>query len=183
MGADIHMFVEYSCRSIGDEVRWNAFSGEINGCRDYELFALLANVRGSGALFAPRGLPDAIGWEAEGAFYRLVSYEPALAFDNTPLPLDEREVTADTAEMWVQKYGSHYRGTRVKNGKPLMVSQPDWHRASWLTAAEFRKVLEARDAQNPAWKVHISYWAVLAAMAAFDRASGHSSRLVFWFDN
>src|SRR5207237_4553244 len=52
MGADIHGFLEYR---VGD--RWFGIDDGWHPGRDYELFPLLANVRGQGALYPPRGIP------------------------------------------------------------------------------------------------------------------------------
>ncbi|MCI5065264.1 hypothetical protein MRY87_06035 [bacterium] len=54
MGCDIHAWVEY--RSSG-ESEAQVF-GEIWFGRNYELFGLIAGVRGYEMLFSPRGLPE-----------------------------------------------------------------------------------------------------------------------------
>ena len=63
MGCDIHLYIE-SKTGLGD-FGWESFGGRIDVGRNYELFGLLAGVRGTReALVAPRGLPGDISVRA-----------------------------------------------------------------------------------------------------------------------
>ena len=67
MGCDIHGHIEVRYR--GDN-RWY-HSMQIEGVRDYEIFARLANVRNYNELEAinPKGLPSDISWETNEDFF------------------------------------------------------------------------------------------------------------------
>ena len=186
MGADIHTFIEYAYVRESDDERpesWYSFGGRINPSRDYEMFALLANVRGIGALYPPRGVPDQLSWTTRDAFYMTVLHEPRLDFANNPLPAEEGEVSAETAAGWVARGYSRYEGTDPTTGRPLRITHPDWHSPSWLTLSEFDRVLAAHKRNTIGGRVHPGWLALRAALKAFDDAPGFKARLVFWFDN
>lgn len=73
MGADIHPYVEtvtrYRHHPDGQEHCATRSWGKLSLTRNYDIFALLANVRGTGALFEPRGIPLKPGWMAETDYY------------------------------------------------------------------------------------------------------------------
>ena len=165
MGCDIHCYIEYK-----DGDSFNDFGGRINPGRNYEMFELMAGVRGevANALIEPRGMPQDAGSSAR--------------YDNTHFiykgATDDHSIEPEKAEKWVKDGIAEY--IYDNQGKPTWVTNPDWHSHSWLTTAEFAKVLRSYKAKAP-YSV-VEYEAILAAMQSFEDA-GFSARLVFWFDN
>lgn len=162
MGADVHIYPEYAVK-YDDKLSWLPLSGRIHGSRDYGLFGKLAGVRGGQALICPRGLPADAGYEARND-NQLFVYDAAESSEY---------VKSETAAAWVANGSSEYTDETKK-----WVTHPDWHSHTWLTAAEFRRVLEA-----PSEHAHSdSYWALLAMLEEMERR-GKNARLVLWFDN
>ena len=75
MGCDIHMFIEYKERSDTEWKDGNLYKRDFDEdtfetimlkseSRSYELFATLANVRGTGGICDPRGLPNDVSKRA-----------------------------------------------------------------------------------------------------------------------
>lgn len=174
MGADIHMYVEYASKKPGyfEETQgkryWRPFGGRTNPGRDYWLFTLLADVRGSGALIEPRGMPDDAGWYAA---------------DDNQLYITETEgddyVTMEEAQRYVS-YGSKF--INGHDGKPVWVTNPDWHSHSWLTVDELQQVFDAYNKKHGEL-VGLEYRAMLDAMRTLENGGNNDVRVVFWFDN
>lgn len=160
MGADIHAYIEYS----SSEGRWRPFARP-DLPRDYQMFSLLADVRGSGILYPLRGMPSDAGWAAESDNQMFISDTP---YDKYAKPKD--------AARWVASGSSTY--ILDAGGKPAWVTHPDWHSHSWLNTQEFGHVLDSYQEEPP-----ISYFATLAAMVALETQDSTTARLVFWFDN
>lgn len=77
--------------------------------------------------------------------------------------------------------GLYFERTLV-DGNYHMIPCPDWHSASWLTAAEVRAALSHHG--RPLEECGPEFRAAVAAMDELDRCFGSdASRLVFWFDN
>jgi hypothetical protein len=172
MGCDIHAYVEYRKREPVDdyELRWRDFGGRINPERNYRIFGKLAGVRRDvEVLVAPvRGLPDDLGWQANGDYWLWISYSGESG---------EGVVTSEQAAKW-HGYGRRYRGKTTSGehvGKPTHIEDPDWHTPSWVTPDEWERALD-EDATE------IEYHAMLAAMRRMEQ-SGYLARVVFWFDN
>lgn len=214
MGCDIHCYIEYREREKlvingGKENGWRSFGGRINPGRNYALFTLMAGVRewvGKDIkLFEPRGLPGDIGYSAsDDNFLYITDGEVCKCGDC-------RSVTAEVAARWVEGGSSEYKNDR--DGKPQWVSGPDWHSHSWLSASEYRQVLERyKVVEQENWeqreadrvslveklggRVKEESWLnepcehyvepkYHAILAAMEsfEAMGYESRLVFWFDN
>lgn len=173
MGCDIHMYVEYTKSDLTPEQRkkygWGSWGGRINPGRDYELFGLLADIRGGSAIFPPRGLPDGLGFYSRWDSHMLIS-------ENTVEPNFCTLKQAQEYAKW---------GAKIHNdvhGKPMFVDNPDWHSHSWLNTIEFEHVLNARKLgeYGPA---DIDYYALLSAMKTLEENGSRESRVVFWFDN
>jgi hypothetical protein len=65
MGCDIHMFIEYSPYEGQGGRSWRSMGGRYNPGRDYDMFEVMAGVRGDAAVFEPRGVPEGhLSWEA-----------------------------------------------------------------------------------------------------------------------
>lgn len=145
MGCDIHAYLEYG------EGR---FFGDVSLGRDYALFGMLTDgtVRspnGPACAPAPRGLPDDVSWDVSRAYY--IRVEPDADGDLAPED-GERAVCYSNAIRYA-RYGAHFaerrRGKiRRLHGTPgpsarVLVSNPDWHTASWLSSEEFDRVIQA----------------------------------------
>jgi len=164
MGCDIHCYIEY--RREGGS--WDSFGGEISPGRCYDLFELLAGVRGSKekAVVPPRGMPGDPAFRADLDHKFLISTGGG-----------DGHTTPEMAARYVKDCGAKY----IMGGPGVIgwVTNPDFHTHSWLTVEELREVLiqyHRLASECP------EYHAMLAAMMMFER-SGCESRLVFWFDN
>jgi hypothetical protein len=163
MGCDIHCYVEYKDRS--GSTHWNSFGERINPGRDYQLFALLAGVRGEGEpLYPVRGVPAGLGYYASIDYWLYISDD---------YPDSEGCCSTETAHAYAID-GSHYSEDKSR------ISNPDWHSHSWLTTAEYNNCLDACD-QLPYHYSLVEYRALLAAMRSLENT--HDVRMVFWFDN
>jgi hypothetical protein len=158
MGCDIHCYLEYKTPSWN---AWQSFGGRTRVDRNYQLFALLADVRNGGQVSPvadPRGFPEDAGYAATDDNWLLISDGDG-----------DGCCSVKEAERYVTACGSRYRDSTKQR-----VSHPDWHSHSWLTTDEFAKAVIL--AGGPECR------ALLAAMRSFE-TEGMSSRLVFWFDN
>jgi len=169
MGCDIHLFVEYRFRAghFG-----SLTTDEFSLPRNYAIFGALAGVRMKElAHIAVRGFPDDASDYAQEAYYWRVCEEADYSdgFDGiwfTVLPKD--------AEDYI------HRGFSRKKPGPRsdLISDPDAHHASWLTAPEFRDALTV--AATASGEPSQEYLAVAAALHVLEP---DESRVVFWFDN
>lgn len=176
MGCDIHCYVEYQVSYFGEEPRWASFGNRINPGRDYELFALMADVRNYYSpriepLYTPRGLPEDVGLSAR--------------WDNTLYVTDEERadygsVTRAVADIWLANNTTTVAKTKG-NGVTAAVHHPDWHSHSWLNVDELAAVFRVYRAAHKR-PVGLEYRALLSAMRYLKREST-GVRLVFWFDN
>jgi hypothetical protein len=197
MGCDIHAYLEF--KRPQDE-RWVSFGKQLSLGRNYRLFALLANVRGDGAVIPPKGIPRDLGYHAQDAYLLWVTDQYPDGDGSTSTAKARRWVAQGISEWWTpeRKY----------------VTDPDAHTPSWLTTAEYADVLRAYQEHRPeweeeaareievvrrrdptlyeafyarreagtAWALDVCYSAALGAMCAAEEA-GHAARLVLWFDN
>jgi len=172
LGCDIHIFIEHKSKSSSV---WYGFGGEIFLPRNYNLFGLLAGVRGGDSIFPPRGIPDDIDITCQECWFIRV---------NDDLVAHDGYCSESDAKYWVSMGCS----TPVYHGDTLnilKVSGPDWHTPSWLNLEEYEQVLKVLESKYEAEgynSIDPSYYAILGAMAAF-REVDHESRIVFWFDN
>lgn len=164
MGCDIHCYIEYKGPYDDRDNRWSPFGGRINPGRNYYMFERMAGVRGDplNALVPPRGLPEKLAYNSSDDYWLYVS-------DTADKSFVEGVATRLDAERWVNTGWAMYRDTEKK-----YVSHPDWHSPSWLTCAEFERVITDIDPTH----ADEQYWAMLAAMKQLNHA-----RVVFWFDN
>jgi len=204
MGCDIHIYIEYKNRKIrsdGSKHNWLSHGGRINGGRNYGLFALMADIRNYDELsvaVAPRGMPDDAAYYAVNDDRMYICEE---AGDNY--------VKMKRAEQWVNDGSSIFINDR--DGKPVCVTNPDWHSHSWLTTNEFESIFntylemenvwhtsrvnnhqelvnhnniskESWAYEPPNMNIEPSYQAILASMKRFEEL-GYDARIVFWFDN
>lgn len=165
MGSDIHAYVEQK----EHDNWWHLAS--VSAGRNYEMFGLLAGVRGSKPLYPPKGIPDDIGW--------VVQEEYTLWVTDNICDCGERRCTPADAERWVRSGSSKWY-----DDKCHWVTHPDWHTPSWLTMAELENVIEKFDqlyydeTHTPSRR----YVAIHGMMAEMERHC-IQTRFVFWFDN
>lgn len=172
MGCDIHTYIEYEAYPDSDRHAWWCMGGRYNPGRDYLMFDIMAGVRGSDhTLFEPRGLPDNIGWEVTDEAYLRISDEYAN---------QEGYCSEQQARQW--STGAYAERLIERDGKPVLVSHPDWHSHSWLTADELAQCLGQYTLVSEYGPYDVGWDAILATMRAFEDR-GVRSRLVFWFDN
>jgi hypothetical protein len=175
------------------------------------MYRLLANVRGEGALYPPRGLPSDAGDDACRAYYH-----PVVETEAEVLRGRGRvdAVTRADAEYYVVRGWSEW----LESNGVQFINNPEYHHASWLTAAEFRHVVDyyiahkldflqqrhldilTRDRESmsdeeyqrrlatPDWDTSVppEQWLhgefrMLLAAIEAGTACGYQVRLVFWF--
>ncbi len=193
MGADIHMYVEYTDKetlekfnrgeknSRGELIKpyWRHFGGKINPGRDYWMFGFLS--KGVRSDFSngipPKGLPpfDELSYHSRNDSVCYITDNP---------DTDGNSVTLETALRWSE--GGRYKIINNREGTPTWVEHPDWHSHNWLTTEEYETAInnyiieceKSGEIDTPP----IEYMAILSAMKTFDE-NGYVSRVVFWFDN
>lgn len=138
----------------------------MNPGRDYRLFGQLAGVRGGDPIYPARGLPEKLGYEADGDWW--------LYLVDDGKDLSEGMATRSSAAGWVAGGSSVYR--KNTDGFDTWVSDPDAHTPSWLSWQEFRRCVLAVPDCDAKWR------AVVAAMGSMEN-EGFETRVVFWFDN
>lgn len=198
MGADIHMYIEYTEKSELEKYQrgekfdihgeptkpyWRDFGSKINPGRNYWMFGFLSKgVRSNFSNGMPqKGLPpfDELAYNSRNDSVCYIT-ENADSVDNS--------VTIDTAMKWAE-YGRKIINNR--DGKPTWVEHPDWHSHNWLTTEEFETAinnyveycrLDSEGEVGETIGAPIEYLAILSVMKTFEE-NGFVSRLVFWFDN
>jgi hypothetical protein len=191
MGADIHMYLEYTTKEELEEYQrgerrdrhgnpakpyWRNFGSRINPGRNYWMFGFLSKgVRTDFSDGLPaKGLPE---FDEMGYYTRIdsVSY---ISDEAT----SDNEVTLEKAMKWAQSGCKLHKNS---SGKPQWVDHPDWHSHTWLTADEYEYAINkykeycesVGEIDNP-----IEYIALLSAMKTFEE-NGCATRLIIWFDN
>jgi hypothetical protein len=127
MGCDIHAYLQEI--EPKRAYAWG-FGGEIHISRNYDLFGLLAGVRGGEAIFEPRGVPDVLCYQIEGDYYLTISDKRGTNEDG------EHTCSSESADSWLEhKCSQHHPKDKNK------ITHPDWHTPSWLNTEEFERVL------------------------------------------
>lgn len=129
------------------------------------MFGLIAQVRGEKQLFAPKGIPENLGFSAQDDWYLLISEDKGA--DNI-----EGYTSLHNAERWKNSMGCKIV---EYDGKPHKVEHPDWHTPTWLTPSELRQALERTNDKDV-------YNAILIMMEALEKED-KIVRMVIWFDN
>ena len=162
MGCDIHIIAEtkkngkwtrstekvfknpYYRENDESSFDWNKNEFEIDppSSRNYDWFAILANVRngigfagistgeGFGIVSEPKGLPEDLSNESDSYFYMPVTNDPKLVDDEDDNGI--YYVGEDSANKWVNEYGCKY----VDIDGDKYVTDPDHHSSSYLTLEE-----------------------------------------------
>ena len=163
MGCDIHGYIESRPNLEHNQNYWHK-DADLHLGRNYAMFGFLAGVRGlNEPIVEPRGFDDnsSLKWE-----YCLRVNDEQYSQDAEGYTSKER------ADKYVAGGYSRMIGE--------MVTHPDWHTASWLTADEMKKVLLAyKETYTDLRMKYDAMWdAVLAMLKCIP-----NSRFVFWFDN
>lgn len=169
MGCDIHCAIEI----VYDRSHATGFVESfaiIEPSRNYEMFGVLAGVRGGEALYPPRGIPSNLSYLAKIQYAMFVSNE------------QDREcstISKDRADKYVeQKYS-------VRMGDNW-ISNPDYHTPSWLNTEELESCINEYKKRLKADRFahdRTQYEAILAAMKILEETTNGKARFVFWFDN
>ena len=180
MGCDIHPYVEYVVETSQDAYCF----AELSMDRDYWLFHALAGVRGSpltgDKIGVPKGVPDNLSPTVRDEYYMVV--------DNERAGKDiEGYITIEEAKKYEQAYGAKLlvRPKIEYSGwvPPVLLSNPDYHSASYLNVEELKKVRgNFLSIEDKRVETNYELDSIIAMMEALERP-GVKSRFVFWFDN
>ena len=205
MGTDMRGYIEYCQGGI-----WKQHSDNWHPVRDYTMYGLLANVRGTGALYPPRGVPrDAASNGARRAYCHTTfldqeSLERAHRLGIPALPHAEAEQLVASGESeWFDE-------------NQRQIAKTGYVGESWLLTSEFRAVInhyeahisetlvqeydmelarsigrygeeaglqhmaETWGARERSKKAHADFRIILTTMEAIE-AEGDPARLIFWF--
>lgn len=177
MGCDIHAYLEASCTP--DSPSWRCIA-DLHLPRDYAMFTEMADVRNDTETPSARpakGMPEGkISYWVDMEFFSVTILKDE-DFDETR----EASCSVQSAQEYVNGWGSTLRRPDDGIVPGNAISNPDWHSASWLSTNEYAAALHDCGLKNP-HAVNPGYFAVLAMMEYYERV-GCSARLVFWFDN
>lgn len=155
MGCDIHIYPEYWAVDDLDcdkKILTHSICGEYSVGRCYDLFDIMAGVRGAGnnMITSPRGLPAGdedeppLGWDAEHALTITVVPDHEIKGDNG---WGEKEVAQSIVDSWGNNTGIFsssvrpYKTYDMRDGtKREVILHPDYHSISWLTLKELLEV-------------------------------------------
>lgn len=188
MGADIHMYVEYTYKKdierYKKEIKENkkdirkpyvhSFCDHLNPGRNYLLFGCLSDgVRTDvDGAFEPKGplSKDESGYmsHCDNILYITETGE------------GEGECTLEQALSW----GKEITYLDYEKTKPVYTQHPDWHSHSWLSLKEYTQAIELfnKNKDSDDYNVGIEYLAVRDLMKSLKK-NGAIPRIVFWFDN
>jgi hypothetical protein len=174
MGCDIHAYLDVVEAEPDPKTNYkgytSTFAGRIDLGRNYELFGLLAGVRGGPALYQPRGIPafDEMGFRTRHDYWLQITEKPSCDYCG-----ECQHVTPEQAEKWRVR-------TLEVGGGLTYAEHPDWHTPSWLYHHELEEVVKAYEEGEKYLK---RLTGVMALMKALNGRKRKRSRLVFWFDN
>ena len=169
MGCDIHCSLEHipAHHSDGSGWRFMPLASELEVFRDYDVFALMAGVRGEGDISPvsePKGLPEDVSDE-------FLMHAGDRIDDATAAQEVDGYCTREEAERWVRGGESVYLGDDA-------VTNPDWHSMFWLDIVELKEVQRHYRLLQEIDPLELG--AIIDAMRALDNEPGGRSRLVFW---
>jgi len=153
MGCDINIHLEYV-----DSRGSLEYFAEINLLRNYDMFGIMAGVRGGDSLYDPKGLPS----DPSHRVIECCTYYVAVN------PLDASPESSETEMLATARY---FGSGRLYN--------PDLHNFSWLSLKEYKNVLKAYSKKYG--KPNVTWESILISMKFFKKR-GFKPRLVFWFE-
>jgi len=184
-------------------------TGDILLRRNYELFDALANGRSGNPglrprkrpLYPARGIPDVVSWAVADCYYLRViepDQDPREFLaewckgESLPAPVSRADADRFVADglscfapnPYVSDVSSRGENgvTQIRQVRRQLVSNPNWHHASWLTLAEVHAALDHFGLRVADLEVDVQ--ALLQTMALIEQKCGDGrTRLVFWFDN
>ena len=173
MGCDIHAFLEYKSK-VDATSFWEPFSGELNIYRNYDMFALLAGVRGfhNKSLLA-KGLPKDLSYELKDELYYAVNYSL-----KTPVGT---EVDVGTALRWAN--GNQDKLICDDEHNPIFVQHPDFHTPSWVSYKEYKNVCKNYIKDHGKFQHFATVWEAILILMEHLENKKFETRLVFWFDS
>lgn len=152
MGCDIHIYPEYWCEDDLDfekKIYTHSLCQNYDIGRSYNLFAIMAGVRGSGnnTVTQPRGVPDSpgLGFWAEHDLTLTIVPDNEMKQENC---WDGKYVSESIANTWKDGTGLMFgRGIKLyktidmqDGSKREVIFNPDYHSLSWLTLPELFEV-------------------------------------------
>lgn len=168
MGTDINIYPECGFSHDG-EIRWTSICGAFEMSRNRELFQRIGltsyNVPDQpvvSPLFPLRGLPPALGYEAQRQAF--ISVDGDWRSDYLVTPAEANRMVASGKARWFDEQQD-------------AITDPDLHGHTWLSCEEYRSVLTPEDEH-----INVDWWGLLAMLEEFERR-GHTTRLVIWFDS
>nr|DAU84887.1 MAG TPA: hypothetical protein [Caudoviricetes sp.] len=185
MGCDIHLRVEARPKInpySNQPHYWSCagFFGEFSS-RAYGMFARMAAVRSYNdsykVQFKPRGLPkDIVSYSILRSFYLSVTDDKDLAEYNPEY------CHRTNAEEWVKVGISKWVGD-----KKFIITNPDYHSASWLTTQELRQCFDdcfkEKDGTYRPNSDYIDWLGLISLCEGIESDGIYECRVVFAFDN
>jgi len=147
MGCDIHIYPEWYSKkdqleSIPEKSVWiHSACSEFHVGRNYELFSIMAQVRGASPFgYSPRGLPDdpAPGFDASYKYKLIVIPDEELK-ESGSSDFGQSFVAKSIAENWKTCLCYSIKVLQdadPENRKREEIMHPDYHSHSWLTTKE-----------------------------------------------
>ena len=209
MGCDIHAFLEFYETGPNGSCLTQCLCEDINFGRSYNLFSLMAGVRGCcSPVVPPKGIPTnpELSLISSSHYYLSVvdSPHPGMGYSYT-----KNTISREEAEELIKNRKSYY-----SNPNKTLIADPDLHTPSWLTLDELLLLRKefliysmdfsatlTKKRKNEALRLlhtlsplelmqhsfsdieYIQVNAVIASMMAIERSGNYKTRLVFWFDS
>lgn len=165
MGCDIHLHLEYRRKNSDEQWRESDTVVPNWGGRDYEMFAVMAGVRGDLEQIVPdRDYPLDAANRTDKAYFSEISTE--------------------------ELHENCYYRERIlikKNGSRTLYMREDigYHSANWCTTSEYEKCVNAVfKNKDGSWADYSVEWlALLGTMKGYEMSGEYECRAVYWFDN
>jgi hypothetical protein len=164
VGTDIYAFIDWETEDENGKEFVDCFARHVYLGRSYDLFGLLAGIRGGTAVYPPRGLPKQV------SFHVLHEYTYVVTDKRMPYVVAYPEEAAGYVDKGIAVWWDETH-TRVTN--------PDWHTPSWLNTSELIEIQSRFVALNK--HPYLLLEAVIASMRVLDDGQDGSSRFIFWF--
>lgn len=154
MGTDMRGYLEYR-----QDDQWVPLANDWRLIRSYRMYGLLANVRGEGALYPPRGVPHDVASSGARKGYCLTTFQTDDEISRAR-GLGIGAIAHDQAEQLVAEGKSEWFDENRRQ-----IAPPGTYGASWLTTTEFRNVIDYFEAHIEEYRAQ-DYAEYLAGMIA-----------------